>query len=56
MLEDFKTRGEKLEFCKEMKNTLISGPGQKQGMGTNGIRVYLKKLEMRDNNLKLKNP
>ena len=32
MLADFKTRGENIEqVAREMKNTLITGPGQKQG-------------------------
>ena len=47
MLEDFKTRGENLErVAREMKNTLISGPGQKQGAwGQMVLEYILKKLE-----------
>jgi len=47
MLEDFKTRGENIEqVAREMKNTLITGPGQKQGAwGQMVLEFILGKLE-----------
>ena len=47
MLEDFKTRGENIEqVAREMKNTLIAGPGQKQGAwGQMVLEFILSKLE-----------